>query len=119
MQIILKQEYPSGLDLRAQVRALVKSLSSTPPDEHLTINVANACLSRSAMDEFYKSFLAPSSLLSRRCTIIGEDEDYTLKLKAVKRSQNVKKHLRKFSKDQIFTVTSKEKMKEIASLFLT
>lgn len=118
MRIILKNKYPSGLDYRAQVRSLVNSLSAVPSDEHLTINVADACFSRSAMDEFYKSFISPSSALSERCTIIGEDKDFTLKLKAVKRSQNVRKHIRHFSKDQIFTVTTEEQMRELITHFI-
>lgn len=69
------------------------------------------------MDEFYKSFLSPSSALTERCTIIGEDKDFTLKLKAVKRSQNVKKHLRTFFPEQIFTVTTADEMAEVTRLF--
>lgn len=90
---------------------------NTPEDESLIIDVSDACISRSAKDEFYKSFVSVSSPFADRCTIVGEDIDFILKMKAVKRSQNVRKHLRTFSQEQIITVTTADEMAEVARLF--
>lgn len=117
MRIILKNKYPSGLDYRKQVRTLASEIAILPEDEPLVVDVSDACLSRSAMDEFYKTFVSDKSPFANRCTVINEDEDFTLKLKAVKRSQNVRKHLRTFSQEQIITVTTADKMAEVARLF--
>lgn len=79
--------------------------------------LVGTCISRSAKDEFNKSFVSVSSPFADRCTIVGEDIDFILKMKAVKRSQNVRKHLRTFSQEHIITVTTADEMAEVARLF--
>lgn len=109
--IILSELYPQGVDLRQQIRRLAEIVRNIPEqNEQITIDVNDACLSRSAMDEFYKTFVNTQSNLARRTRIINKDDDYNLKLKAVIRSQNVKKHLRKFDKSQIITIRNANEM---------
>lgn len=117
--IILSQTYPDNLNYRQQVRELAQQLKiSIQDDPQITIDVNSACLSRSAMDEFYKSFMDPKSELSEHITIINSDKDFNLKLKAVRRSQGVKKHLRTFTKEQIITVKTPNDLKRFVHFSL-
>ena len=112
--MILKNLYPS-LDYRTQVRELVEIMKErlAENDETLRIDVSDTCFSRSAMDEFYKDVLRPEAELS--VTVINADDDYEKKLHAVIRSQNVKKHLRHFSKDQVIVLRDAEQMKTLVN----
>lgn len=111
--IVLSQLYPEGLDFRQQVRDLTEKFKKILMDnECLTVDVSGACLSRAAMDEFYKSFIDPKAELTGRITIVNTDEDFDLKLSAVQRSQYVKKPLRRFKKEQIITILSAKEMKD-------
>lgn len=113
--IILSKQYPEGIDLRQQVRDLTEQTRNLTADNntHLEIDVNNVCISRSAMDEFYKSFLAPASKLRERITIVNKDEDFELKLKAVIKSQGVKKNLRHFKKEQIFILKNANEVRHL------
>lgn len=110
--IILKKLYPKGLDLRQQVRWLTETVRKISlVDEPVFIDVNDACISRSAMDEFYKSFVRPESDLAKFVTITNRDEDFELKLKAVIKSQGVRKHLRRFPRDRVIIVKDAAEIK--------
>ena len=115
--IILSKQYPKGIDLRQQIRNLTEQVRNIVEnnDIHLEIDVNNACMSRSAMDEFYKSFMAPTSKIHKKVSVINKDEDFELKLKAVIKSQGIKKNIRHFKKNQIFVLKNADDVKRFVS----
>ena len=113
-KIYLKSLFPTDLTYRQQVKEFAKKITESV-EETIVIDVSDVCLSRSAMDEYYKQFVSLSSPLSARVSTVGANEDFELKLKAVIKTQHIKKHLRHFSAEQLISVKDAEALRNIAS----
>lgn len=108
MLIILKKLYPY-MDYRRQAAELAERLQQT--EEDIIVDCSDLCLSRSAMDQFYKDILMESSPLAGRVTLINTNDDFDKKLKAVKKTYNFKKQRIKIPKKDIITISSPDDMK--------
>ncbi len=105
---------PKVMDLRKQARTfcieietLVKSC-----DESIIIDCSGTCVSRSAMDELYKRLVNQNSPAHEKVTLTNMDEDFTLKLKAVRKTQGLKKVLRKIPEEMIHTFNSPDALEQ-------
>lgn len=117
MKITIKEQYPV-MDFRSQAASLVKDVKRLAEASCETITVdcsGGIVFSRSAMDEIYKSLLDPKSPLSGRVSLTGVDEDFQKKLRAVKRSQNLKKTRVKLPDEDVLDFSSAIELKEFVT----